>query len=152
MSAKARGFTLVELIVLIVVIGITVVTVLLTFQIAVRASADPQVQKQAQAIAEAMLDEILLASYDALPGAPWPATPRSGYDDVADYNGFTTGVGGMVDIQGNAVSGLGQYNVSVAVAAPAGLNGVPDARRITVTVTGPGGVSLALDAYRVKYQ
>jgi MSHA pilin protein MshD len=152
MSAKARGFTLIELIVLIVVIGVTAVSVLLTFQVAVRASADPQVQKQAQAIAEAMLDEILLASYDALPGAPWPATPRSGYDNVADYNGFTTGVGGMLDIQGNAVAGLGQYNVTVAVAPPAALNGAADAHRITVTVTGPGGVSLSLDAYRVKYQ
>lgn len=142
---RPRGFTLVELIVLIVVVAVALVGVLIVFQTAVRSSADPQVQKQALAVAEALLDEILLNSYDALPGTG----ARANYDDVDDYNGYST-AGGIVDINGAAVPGLSAYNVSVAVATTA-LSGVAEAKRITVTVTGPHGFPLSLDGCRVRY-
>src|SRR5687768_2796599 len=103
MSARPRGFTLVELVVLIVVVSVTLVGVLLTYQTVVRSSADPQVRKQAQAIAEAMLDEVLLAAYEGVPSAPWPAVQRSGYYNVADYHNYDTALigGGIRDIQNN---------------------------------------------------
>lgn len=155
MSARKRaaGFTLIEIIVLIVVVAAALVGVLLAFQTTARASADPQVQKQAVAIAEALLDEILLTSYDALPNA----AGRVNFNDVADYNGYTT-AGGMVDIQGNPVAGLAAYNVQNVTVAVVALNDVgnaltpvAEAMRVTVTVTGPNNVAISLDGYRTRY-
>jgi MSHA pilin protein MshD len=153
MSIRSRGFTLVEIIVLIVVVGAALVGVLLVFQNTVRGSADPQVRKQALAIAEAMLDEILLASYDPLPGTG----ARASFDDVDDYAGYTT-AGGMKDIQGNAIAGLENYNVSSVTVSVVSLNdtggtltAVNQAKRVTVNISGPQGFDISLDGYRLKY-
>lgn len=160
MSArKRRGFTLVEMIVLIVVLSAAVLGVLVVFQNTVRSSADPQVYKQALAIGEALLDEILLTSYDPQPGTG----ARANFDDVMDYNTYTTAPGGIVDINGTPVPGLAAYNAAVAVAtttidagtdpcapAPAGC-AVAEAMRVTVTVTGPSGFAVSLDGYRARY-
>jgi MSHA pilin protein MshD len=149
----AHGFTLIEIIVLIVVVSAALVGVLLVFQTTVRGSADPQVQKQAVAIAEALLDEILLTSYDPLPGTG----ARANFDDVADYAGYTT-AGGMVDIQGAPVAGLGAYNIANVTVGAVPLNdvgntltAVAETLRVTVTVSGPNGVSISLDGYRSRY-
>jgi MSHA pilin protein MshD len=150
---SARGFTLIEVIVLIVVLSAALAGVLLVFQNTVRSSADPQVYKQTLAIAEALLDEILLTSYDPLAGTG----ARANFDDVDDYNGFTT-AGGMKDINNNPVPGLGDYNVSNVSVTVVTLNDsggvltpVAEAKRVTVTVTGPAGFALSLDGYRLKY-
>lgn len=152
-TRNARGFTLIELIVVIVVLSAAIAGVLLVFQNTVRASADPQVYKQALAIAEGMLDEILVASYDPLAGTG----SRANFDDVDDYAGYTT-AGGMKDIQGNPVAGLGAFNVSSITVTVVALNDsggvltpVNEAKRITVTVTGPAGFAISLDGYRTRY-
>lgn len=147
MYARSRGFTLLEMVVLIVVIGVALVGVLLVFQNTVRASADPQVRKQAVAIAEGLLDEILLAAYDPL-GAS--AAPRRNFDDVDDYAPYST-AGGMEDIDGVLIPGLEGYNADVDVAVAA-LGGVAEAKRITVTVTGPQGLVVRLEGWRTRYQ
>lgn len=154
MCARARGFTLIELIVLIVVLGTTLAGVMLLFQNVVRSSVDPQIYKQALSIAEAMLDEVLLASYEPQPGGG----TRANFDDVGDYNGFST-AGGITDLQGVAIPGLAAYNVSVTVAAPAGLAdsggalSVAESRRVTVTVTVAGlpDMTVRLDGFRLRY-
>jgi MSHA pilin protein MshD len=155
MYARSRGFTLAEIVVLIVVIGVALAGVLLVFQNTVAGSADPQVRKQALAIAEGLLDEILLASYD--PIAPAGGATRADFNDVADYNGYST-AGGMVDIQGNPIAGLGNYNAAVAVSAETTLNdtsglGANRARRITVTVTVAGAPdhTIVLEGWRIGY-
>jgi MSHA pilin protein MshD len=56
----ARGFTLVELIVFIVIVGTAVAGILTTLNIANRSSTDPMIQKQALAVAEALLEEVQL--------------------------------------------------------------------------------------------
>ena len=157
MRARRRGFTLIEVVVLIVVIGIATAGVLLIFQNTVRNSADPQIYKQSLAIAEAMLDEILLNPYGPVAGTG----ARADFNDVVDYNTFTTAPGGITDIQGNPVAGLGDYNVLVSVTtdgttalndAGATLTAVTESRRVTVTVThAPTGISVALDGYRLNY-
>ncbi len=156
MSGRSpRGFTLIEVIVLITVAAIAMVGVLIVFQTSVRSSADPQVQKQALAVAEALLDEILLASYDPVPGT---GATRAEFNDVDDYAGYSTGGLGIRDIQGNPVAGLEAYNVPAitvtvvpltdtgAVLAP-----VNEAKRVTVTVSGPQAFGVTLDGYRLKY-
>lgn len=147
MCARSAGFTLVEIVVLIVVVAAALAGVLLVFQNTARGSADPQVRKQALAIAEAMLDEILLSSYDLRPGTG----ARTDFDDVDDYIGYTT-AGGMRDIEGAAIPGLENYNVtSITVDDTAPLGGVGDAKRITVTVTGPQGFAVTLESWRLQY-
>lgn len=147
MSIRRRGFTLIEMVVLITVIAVGLAGILLTFQVAVRPSEDPQIRKQALAIAEAMLDEILLNSYDPLPGTG----ARANFDDVDDYNGYNTGGGGIVDISGAAVAGLSAYNIVNVSVTATGLNGVAEAKRITVTVRDPQGNDLSVDGYRTRY-
>jgi MSHA pilin protein MshD len=152
MCDKRRGFTLMEVLVLIVVIGVAMAGVLLVFQNTVRSSADPQVYKQSLAIAEAMLDEILLNAYDH----DGVVGTRAQFNDVQDYHGFAT-AGGLTDIQGVAVPGLGAYNASVTVAATpltnegATLPAIAESRRVTVTVVHDSGLSVSLDGYRLKY-
>jgi MSHA pilin protein MshD len=60
---KQRGVSLVELVVFIVVVGIAVVGVLGAIGLGTRASADPMIQKQALAIAEALLEEVQLQPF-----------------------------------------------------------------------------------------
>lgn len=145
MCAKDRGFTLAEIVVLIVVLSVALVGVLLVFQTTARGSADPQVRKQALAAAEALLDEILLASYDPLPGTG----ARAAFDDVDDYAAYSTS--GIEDIQGVPIAGLASYNVASITVTATPLNGVAEAKRITVTVAGPQNFVVSLDGWRLKY-
>lgn len=148
MSKRAAGFTLVELIVFIIVVGIGLVGILSVFNNTIRSSADPLVRKQSLAIAESMLEEILQKEF-ANPAGGYAGPTRALFDDVADYNNYST-VGGIVDAQGNAVPGLGNYNIApaVIVAPLANWNGVGiSALRVTVSVSGPGG-TIVLVGYR----
>lgn len=164
------GFTLIEVIIFIVVVGAGLAGILSVINTVVKSSADPLVAKQTVAIAESMLEEILLKEYcdpdtaTLSPTAP-PVCPasriaadkeasRALYDDVDDYNGYTT-TGGIVDLTGAAVAGLTKYNitnVTVAVttaAQNAALNAI-GTKRVTVTVTGPQG-AITLTGYRSNY-
>ncbi len=62
-SSGQRGVTLVELIIFIVVVGIAAMGVLLVIDVATRSSADPMIQKQALAAAEALLEEVQLQPF-----------------------------------------------------------------------------------------
>jgi len=178
---KSLGLSLVELIVFIVVVGTAVAGVLAALNVATRGSADPMIQKQALAIAEAVLEEAQLMPFTycdpddanaatavnqaacATPEVTSPPAsngPEGGetrlggitpFDNVNDYNNFTM-AGGIVDIAGNAVPGLAGYTASVTVLEQ-GLGGIAgnEALLLTVTVTGPGNVSVVLHGYRTRY-
>jgi MSHA pilin protein MshD len=62
-TVPQRGLSLIELIVTIVVIGAAVAGVLGAFAMATRSSADPMIQKQALAIAEAVMEEVQLMPF-----------------------------------------------------------------------------------------
>ena len=62
-AVPQRGLSLIELIVTIVVMGAAVAGVLGAFAMATRSSVDPMIQKQALAIAEAVMEEVQLMPF-----------------------------------------------------------------------------------------
>ncbi|MGE5467836.1 MAG: prepilin-type N-terminal cleavage/methylation domain-containing protein [Ignavibacteria bacterium] len=158
-SRRASGFTLIELIVAVVVIGVGLAGVLSAFSTVVKSSADPLVAKQMLAVAEELMEEIRTRQFAVTGAAPANAlTPcgaaasRAAFDDVFDYNAYATT--SVCDMDGNAVGGLTGYSVSVAVVTHADLGAsVPAANlaRITVTVA-HSGQSLTLVGWRSSYQ
>ncbi len=158
--ARERGATLVEVVLFIVIIATALSAVLGTLTLTVRRSADPLVARQALAIAESLLQEVMAQPYTAndLDGGANAIGPEAGesrtsttspFDHVDDYNGYS--MTGIVKADGSAVTGLSAYNASVAVSAQA-LGGIASTEGllVTVTVTGPGGYSVALSGYRAR--
>jgi len=87
------------------------------------------------------------------------ASPDTPFDNVNDYHGFSLpappGIKGIAD---NAIAGLGGYAASITVTQAGLATGVPidaiaaaAALRISVTVTGPSGVTTTLEGYRTRY-
>jgi MSHA pilin protein MshD len=136
---------LVELTVFIVIVSVAVAGVLTALNLSARASADPMTQKQALAIAEALLEEVELRSFTfcdpddanaatATSTAGCAATveamgPEAGetrtgvtpFDNVNDY--FVAGTGlvltGISDLTGAAIAGLASYTATITVATQA---------------------------------
>lgn len=172
---RARGLTLIELLLFVVVIGIALSAMLSVFATSTRASADPMIRRQQLAIAESLLREVQLMPFtwcdpDLNPDAALATStadcttvenlgpegsqtrygPSAIFNNVNDYNGFT--MTGIRDVTNTAVAGLSGYSASVAIAATA-LDTVAasDALRITVTVTAPDGNTLSLQGWRTRY-
>lgn len=161
----------------IVVISAALAGVLQVFMQAASSSADPQIRRQALAVAESLMQEVQLMAFtycdpdddqvDVATSSAKCATlaesigPESGetryrapqFDNVNDYNGFTMS-GGLLDITGTAIPGLSGYNANISVAAAA-LGSISaasgDALLITVTVSGPGDTQVVLNGYRSRY-
>lgn len=148
MRVLRAGFTMVELVIAIVVIGIATSGVLLVMNYTTAHSADPMIQHQAVAIAEAYLEEVMLQPYSDPDGVAVVEANRSLFDDIDDYN-FTE-VGARD--QGNpavVITGLEAYTVTVAVTADT-LNTVA-AKRVDVTVDHTSGINMTLTGYRTNY-
>ena len=177
-ASRARGFTLIELVIFIVLVGIAFGGLMLAISQFTKTSADPLIDKQALAIAESLLDEIELMPFttcdpddaNAATGVGcttlesigpeggqgedrWSST--SPFDNVNDYHGFQmlTGIKPIYDAT-TAITGLGNYKASVTVAA-ANLGGITSGSgnvlRITVTVTKPDNTTISLDGFRARY-
>src|SRR5437879_3872460 len=86
-----HGISLVELIVFIVIVGIAVAGVVGVLSIATRASADPLIQKQALAVAEALLEEVQLQPFTYCD----PDDPNAA--SASSAAGCTGGAGGAND-------------------------------------------------------
>jgi MSHA pilin protein MshD len=157
-----RGLTLIELVIFIVIILVGLAGVLTVLDTTVRGSADPVVRKQALALAEAMLEEVLAKEFQNDPTGNNAATPALGctpttaprcalntpidrvnYNDVDDYN--TWSQPGNVSAIGAAPAALARYQVNVAVAAWV-LNG-ETGKRVTVSVVS-GTETVTLEGFR----
>jgi MSHA pilin protein MshD len=141
------GLTLVELVLFIVVISIAVVGVLQVMSYTARYSADPQMRKQALALAEALLEEVQLLPFTSCDpeafsadtgtcarleiSGPEPGVAAAGqaqteargsaiapFDNVNDYNGFNLLAGGT-DLSG-VVTAPSDYAASVTVVPETG--------------------------------
>jgi MSHA pilin protein MshD len=164
---SGAGFTLVEVIVAIAVIGVALASVMAVYVVAGRRSADPMTRQQAQLVAEAYLEEILLKRfYDADTGTicPAPEASRGDFDNVCDYRNIANAA--PQNQFGAAIAELADYRVTVTVspspadpAAAVSLGtlannygaGFIRVLRVDVTVTGPGGAAVQLTGYRTNY-
>jgi MSHA pilin protein MshD len=170
-NRRQRGLTLIELIVFIVIVGVALTGVLTVLNHTTRHSADPMLRKQALAIAEAILEEVMLQPFtwcdpdDATAATatsaavgvgptfctatveaigPEGTEARGTFDNVSDYHGLNT----TTNIAGG---GGAMYNATVVVAENA-LNGIPatESLLITVTVAAPGE-TIELQGYRARH-
>lgn len=143
------GFTLVELIIVIVVLSTGLLGILAVYQQTVVRSADPLLQQQALAIAEAHMDEILGRQCDAT-----SSTTPGGRPDwlwMRDYHGLDDTP--PQDILGNQIPLLSGYRVEVAVVH--GTNHLADdvpTCRVDVTVSHDthAGVRVVLSGFRAE--
>jgi MSHA pilin protein MshD len=162
---RQRGLTLIELIMFIVIVGVALAGVLTVLNHTTRHSADPMVRKQALAIAEALLEEVILQPFtwcDPNDAAAATATgygscatsennlaaeggeARGTYDNVNDYNSLST----TTNIAGG---GTAPYTATVTV-AQSSLNGIAaDASLlISVSVTA-GNETIQVQGYRTRH-
>jgi len=98
-----RGLSLIELVMFVAIVGISVAGVLVVFNQAIRGSADPLVRKQAAAIAESLLGEVLMQPFtwcDPQDAANDPNNPP------ASGAACTGGVAGSQDKNGGALGPL----------------------------------------------
>ena len=165
--------TLIELIIFIVIVSVALVGILTVLNFTARTSADPMIRKQALAIAEAVLEEVMLQPFTWCDPDDANAATATGYaecsvaaaaqnnatakvgesrgtatplDNVFDYNGETI----KSSIAGG-VNALYEANVTVASAT---LNdiavGTDAALLITVSVAA-GSETIQLQGYRTRY-
>jgi MSHA pilin protein MshD len=80
-------------------------------------------------------------------------TDPARFNNVSDYDGFTMSDANIRGADNTPVSNLMGYSVSVSVVNAGGDFGLAaaEALRITVTATGPTGVSVSLQGYRLRY-
>ena len=145
MCTRERGVTLVELVVFIVLVGVAMAGVFAAFNTITAASSDPQVRKQALAIAESLMEEIELMPFtfcdpddanaatatNSSLGAGGCATlsedtaigPEAGesrYNPSQPYDNVSDYNSfamspGIQDITNTTISGLGAYSATVTI-------------------------------------
>lgn len=172
---RHSGMTLIELIVFIVIVSVALVGILTALNVTVFRSADPIVQKQAQALAEGLLEEIQTGYFAYCDGADSQlkyATaaascastsgdtygPEIGetrpYDTVKDYAsaaGTATSLNSVLPNE-SGISSPSGYSASVTI-APVALGDITlasgDALLIRVSVTA-GNVTAIAEGFKTR--
>ena len=154
-SIYQKGFTLIEVIIFIVVVGAGLAGILQVINVTVAKSADPVVAKQALAMADSILSEVVQKGYSSTVVSPitgvvtcsGTGTNRATYDCMDDFNGKTK------TLFTDWPASLSGYDVAIVVAAAANLGGSPAvaAKKVTVTVSRGTDVSVTLVSYRTNY-
>lgn len=177
-SRRQRGMTLIELIVFIVIVSVALAGILTVLNLTARGSADPMIRKQALAVAESVLEEVMLHPFTWCdPNDANAATATSaavgvgpafcattveviGPEAGETRGGAVTPFDNVNDYHGATIStsltggASAPYTATVAVAAAALGDiaaGGGDALLVTVNVAAPGGESVQLQGYRTRY-
>ena len=136
------GFTLIELIIFIVVVSAGLAGILSVMNTTVKSSADPMVRKQAIALAESVLEEVLQKAYADPDGTNAGENGRTDWDNVDDYNGKT-----KADL--SLPAAVADYSVLITVSDGQAALGI-EARKVTVSVS-KDAESITLTGYRTNY-
>ncbi|MEH6448591.1 MAG: prepilin-type N-terminal cleavage/methylation domain-containing protein [Oleispira sp.] len=157
---KNQGFSLIELVITIVVLGIALSALTSSLFTGIGRNADPLWQSKASQLSQAYLDEILSMRFAetsplgggaigtcAIAGSEVDETSRSLYDDVDDYHGLTE-TAGFLDT--TTVSGYSGYAVSIEVTCVEQGNLAPFAKSklIALTITSPVNQKLVFSVLR----
>jgi MSHA pilin protein MshD len=145
-SLRQRGFTLIELIIFIVVVAAGLAGILSVMNTVVKSSADPMIRKQAAALAESVLEEIMLKNYNDPDGMPNVVeADRTLWDSVEDYRGQTNAALGVP-------LALNAYSVGIAVDPDTSVVGTvaKPAWKVAVTVA-RAPETITLTGYRTCY-
>ena len=154
-SLSAKGFSLIELIITIVVLGVALSALTSSIFTGVGRNADPLWQSKATQLSQSYLDEILSMRYQedsplggggvgtcTLVGSEAGETSRSLYDDVDDYNGL---IESADFLDTTTLSNYSGYNVSIEVTC----NDVAtNSKLIAVTITSPTNQNLVFSVIR----
>ncbi len=152
-SHSRQGFTLLEVLVTIIIIGIASTAIMGVFISTVKTSADPMIQQQAMAIAEAYMEEIRLKPFadpDGIGGET-----RATFDNVADYNGLSDT--GARDQNNNPIAGLADYTIAVVVSGQtltgdvSGTIAAASSLRIDITASHPAIDDILLSGFRTSH-
>jgi|GEM_PF-1246680 len=137
---EQSGFTLIETVVALVLIGIAGAALLSVFITPVANSADPQLIAQGRSIATAYMDEILLRDHG---GGGCVGDTRATWETIWCYDGLNEA---PRDQFGNAIGALADFTVNVAA------TGSGDIATVAVNVTHDSGiVNLTLESRRGNF-
>lgn len=176
---KQQGVTLIELIIAIIIISIASVALLQSLGQQTLRNVDPEIQSQANRLANQYVQEIISKSFfdpstdprlnpslsNAIINASITdqtrlgAPARGSWDNLYEYHGYNSDIR---DINGVPISNLTGYSVDVTVNISSGLTlgtlsnsataGCPPIiALITVDVTDPRNQVTTLSAYRTSY-
>lgn len=165
-SANAKGFTLIELVISIVIVSIAMVALLNAFGVSVASNADPLLRSKSLSLAQIYLDEALSKYYDhntPVGGVPAVVSPdcsglgpesgesRVDYNDVDDFNGTNDKPPRK---QNGVLTDYDGYRVQVSVAcvgADVGAASNNQVKKILVTVTSPDETQIKIASYKGNY-
>jgi MSHA pilin protein MshD len=150
---RQKGVSLIELIIFMVIVGVAMAGIISSINFNVQHSADPLVKKQALAISEALMEEVMLQNFSDPDGVQTGETDRSNWDDIDDYNNYSRSGMSSVNSPSVTIAGLEKYTINIAVDSTVNLNGISGgkAKRITVSVDGPLNTQVILQSYRTDY-
>lgn len=174
---RHRGFTLIELIVAMVIVGLTI-SALLPLLGMIRYSADPILIKQSVSIAESLMDEVRLAAFtwcdpadanfssatSAATCASLPEVlgPEAGnarpYDNVNDYNIYCNApMSPITDVTGVSPIAFSGYSAKICITpyaidlATSTSISTAAALKIEITVSKSGTDAFTLTGWRTRY-
>lgn len=171
---RQGGLTLIELIVFIIIVGVALAGVLTVLDHTTRHSADPMVRKQALAIAEAVLEEVMLQPFTwcdpddtqaatavgnavGATGCTSAATVEAVGKEGAEARGTALPLDNVSDYHGESITtniaggGAALYTATVTVAETS-LNGIPAAASLLITVAVvAGGETIQVQGYRTRH-
>jgi MSHA pilin protein MshD len=132
---REQGFTLIEMVVFIVVLGVGIAGTLAAIVQATRGAADPLIHLQAAELGRSYLDEVMAVPY-AAEGKPCSASDRDDFEHLECYDD-------LIDQPPERATGeamnevYGGWSVEVAVDDEGPWENA-DGRWVTVTVIPPG--------------